>query len=177
MPYEYMKPNIAILHYKLGLLSSIDIVQLADSWLSQSIFTDTINFLAMETNPVMADVGPMLELAIVELWLKVPSKTEAAKALTTHTIKKMVSGEIDLMKGANFLYYDIHHEITDELPDGKYLGSNLGLVHVFCWLREVWDCRDGSRILYYTDIPRDEAELKFLAHLKKEAEAWLEKLA
>lgn len=85
----------------------------------------------------------------------------------------MVSGEIDLMVGANFLYWDVHHEITDELPDGKYLGGNLGFEHIFCWLREVWDCRDGSRILYYTDLPRDEAEVKFLIHLKEEAEAWL----
>lgn len=168
-----MKPEIAISKYMLGLLSSEEIVQLADLWLTQGIFTDTLNFLEMESYPVMATVGPMFEKAIVELGLTVPSKIEAAKKLARDTIEKMVSGEIDLMVGANFLYWDIHHEITDELPDGKYLGSNLGLEHIFCWLREVWDCRDGSRILYYTDLPRDQAEVKFLIHLKEEAEAWL----
>ncbi|EOX3413538.1 hypothetical protein ACPFUN_003587 [Vibrio cholerae] len=168
-----MKPEIAISKYKLGLLSSEEIVQLADLWLTQGIFTDSLNFLAMELYPVMATVGPMFEKAIIELGLTVPSKIEAAKYLARDTIEKMVSGEIDLMVGANFLYWDVHHEITDELPDGKYLGSNLGFEHIFCWLREVWDCRDGSRILYYTDLPRDEAEVKFLIHLKEEAEAWL----
>ena len=168
-----MKPEIAISKYKLGLLSSQEIVQLADLWLTQGIFTDSLNFLAMESDAVMATVGPMFEKAIVELGLTVPSKIEAAKQLARDTIEKMLSGEIDLVVGANFLYWDVHHKITDELPDGKYLGSNLGLEHIFCWLREVWDCRDGSRILYYTDLPRDEAEVKFLIHLKEEAVAWL----
>lgn len=121
----------------------------------------------------MATVGPMFEQVIVELGVTVPSKIEAAKILTRDTIEKMVSGEIDLIAGANFLYWDVHHEITDELPDGTYLGSNLGLEHIFCWLREVWDCRDGSIILYYTNLPRDEAESKFINHLKEEAVAWL----
>lgn len=169
-----MKPEIAISHYKLGKLSSEEIVKFADSWLEQGIFTDSINFLAMETTPIMATVGPMLETVIIELGGEVPIKINAAKIAAKDIVEKMVSGDVDLMKGANFLYWDIHHEVADELPDGKYFGSNLGFEHIFCWLREVWDCRAGSRIICYTDIPRDQAEQKFLMHLKEEAEKWLE---
>lgn len=169
-----MKPEIAIAHYKLGKLSSEEIVKLADSWLEQGIFSDSINYLAMETTPIMATVGPMLENVISELGGEVPSKVLAAKIAAKDVVERMVSGDIDLMKGANFLYWDIHHEVTDELPDGKYLGSNLGFEYIFCWLREIWDCRDGSMILYYTDLPREQAEQKFLKHLKDEAEKWLE---
>ncbi len=121
----------------------------------------------------MVDVGPLFECAIRELGIEIPTRIEAAKIVTKDTIQKMISGEIDLMNGANFLYWDIHHEITDDLPDGEYLGSNLGLEFVFCWLREIWDCRDGSMILYHTDLPREQAELKFLDHLKDEAKKWL----
>ena len=64
--------------------------------------------------------------------------------------------------------------VEDELPDGEHLGTNLGFEHIFCWLREIWDCRDGSMILYHTDLPREEAERKFLEDLKHEAENWLE---
>ena len=170
-----MKAEIAISSYKLGLLSSDNIVQIADTWLSQGIYTDSINFLAMETTPTIAYVGPLFEKAMTELGIDIPSKLDAATTLTRDTIEKMLSCEIDLMEGANFIYWNIHHEITDEFPDGKYLGSNLGLEQIFCWLREIWDCRDGSRILYYSDLPRDKAEMKFLAHLKEESEAWLEK--
>ncbi len=42
----------------------------------------------------------------------------------------------------------------------KYLGDSLGLEHIFCWLREIWDYRDGSRIVYYTDLARAKAEKK-----------------
>lgn len=169
-----MNPEIAICHYKLGKLSSEEIVRLADSWLEQGIFTDSINFLAMEKPPVMATVGPLLEAVITELGGEIPSKVDAAKIAARDTIEKMVAGDIDLVEGATFLYWDIHHEVTDELPDDEYMGTNLGFEHIFCWLREVWDCRDGSRILYYNDLPRDQAEQKFLIHLKEEAEKWLE---
>ncbi|GAA4496120.1 hypothetical protein [Pseudaeromonas paramecii] len=147
---------------------------MADSWLEQGIFSDSINYLAMETTPIMATVGPMLENVISELGGEVPSKVLAAKIAAKDVVERMVSGDIDLMKGANFLYWDIHHEVTDELPDGKYFGANLGFEHIFCWLREIWDCQDGSMILYYTDLPREQAEQKFLEHLKDEAEKWLE---
>lgn len=172
-----MKPEEAISQYKLGKLSSDAIVSLANSWLNQGIYTDSLNCIFMENNPSMADVGPLFESAIRELGIEIPSRVEAAKFAAKDIIQKMVSGEIDLMTGANFLYWDIHQEIADELPDGEYLGSNLGLEYIFCWLREVWDCRDGSMILYHTDLPRDQAEVKFLDHIKEEAEKWLAKSA
>jgi len=142
--------------------------------LEQEIYADSLNFITMESDPIMADVGPLFESAMKELGLEIPSKVESARLLTKDTVQKMVSGEMDLMEAANFLYWDIHHEITDELPDGEYLGTNLGLEHLFCWLREIWDCRDGSIILYHTDLPREEAEVKFLEHLREEAKKWLE---
>lgn len=168
-----MKPQVAISHYKLGKLSSKSIVSLANAWLEDGIYTDSLNYIVMESNPLMVDVGPLFESAIKELGLEIPTKVEAAQFAAKDTIQKMVSGEIDLMEGANFLYWEVHHEVTDELPDGKYLGSNLGLEHIFCWLREIWDCRDGSMILYHTDLPRDKAEVKFMEHLKEEAVKWL----
>jgi hypothetical protein len=168
-----MNPELAISHYMLGKLTSKSIVGLANSWLENGIYTDSLNFILMETNPVMVDVGPLFESVIKELGLEVPTKVEAAKFVAKDTVQKMVSGEIDLMEGANFLYWEIHHEVIDELPDGKYLGSNLGLEHIFCWLREIWDCRDGSMILYHTDMPRKKAEVKFMEHLKEEAVKWL----
>ncbi|WP_442511279.1 hypothetical protein SH528x_002949 [Novipirellula sp. SH528] len=168
-----MKPETAIAHYKLGKLSSEEIVKLANSWLEQGLFTDSINLIAMETNPIMSDVGPTLEKAITELDMPIPTKVEAAKIAAKDIIERMVSGKIDLMEGATFLYLDIHREVTDDLPDGTYVGTNLGLEHIFCWLREVWDCRDGSRLLYYSDLPREQAKQKFLEHLREESKKWL----
>jgi hypothetical protein len=55
--------------------------------------------------------------------------------------------------------------INSTLPDGKYLGSNLNIEQIFCWLIEVWDCRDGSRVICHKDLPRDETEQKLLDYL------------
>ena len=74
---------------------------------------------------------------------------------------------------AEFLYWNVHHELVDDFPDKDYLGDNLGLQFVFCWLREIWDCRDGSMILYHTDLSREQAEVKFFEHLRESASDWL----
>jgi len=168
-----MKPEVALSLYILDNLPSESIVNLANEWLTEGIFTESLSEIIFEKSPSMSTIGPLFESALKEIGIDTPTKIEAAKVVLKDTIQKMVSGETDLMEGANFIYWNIHHKITDELPDGEYLGTNLRLEYIFCWLREIWDCRDGSMILYYSDLPRDQAEKKFLAHLKEEAEKWL----
>ena len=168
-----MKPEVAISLYKLDNLSSESIVDLANEWLKEGIFTESLSEIIFEKKPSMSTVGPLFESALKEIGIDIPTKIEAAKVALKDTIQRMVSGETDLMEGANFIYLKIYLKIIDELPDGEYVGTNLRLEHIFCWLREIWDCRDGSMILYYSDLPRDQAEIKFLAHLKEESEKWL----
>ena len=172
-----MKPNIAIALYVLGKLHSKQIVDLSHEWLMDGIFTDSINFISAEKKPEISVVGPLLEKAIVELGEEIPTRIEAAKIAIRDTAERMVSGIEDPLKGAEFIYWNIHHEINDELPDQEYLGDNLGLENIFCWLREIWDCRDGSMVLYYSELPRNIAEKKFFEHLVEETEKWLQKNA
>ena len=169
-----MKPIEAYSLYKLNKLSSDRIVSLANKWLEDGLYTSSLGDLGFVTNPIMSDVAPIFENAMKELGLKEPNKLEAAKILIRMTLNQIVEKDIPPDKGASFLYWDVHHEITDEFPDKKYVGDNLGLEQIFCWLREIWDCRDGSRILYHTDLPRPEAEKKFLEYLVDESRKWLE---
>ena len=62
-----MEPRAAIWHYALGKLSSQSMVGLANSWLEQEIYTDSLNYITMERDPVIADVGPLLESVIKDL--------------------------------------------------------------------------------------------------------------
>ncbi len=169
-----LSPNLAIAYYQLGALSPLNLVQLSDQWLCESIFTDSINILQTHKDPKMYEVSDLFEKAMEELNVAIPTRIESAWIVAEDILQRMVAGSIDLMDGANFLYNDVHHEIDEELPDGKYLGSNLGFEHIFCWLREIWDCRDGSTLFYYTDLPRNEAEIKFQQHLMEEAVKWLD---
>jgi hypothetical protein len=167
-------PTIAIAYYQLRLLSSNDLVTLADTWLNQGIYTDSINYLQMEKDPIMSEASELFLKAMEEMKVDIPTRVASAWIVTEDILERIVSGSIDLMDGVNFIYWDVHHEIDMELPDGKYLGSNLKLEQVFCWLREVWDCRDGSRLICHEDLSRDKAEQKFLGYLMDECQKWLE---
>lgn len=169
-----LSPAIAIAYYQLKLLSSIDLVTLADTWLNQGIYTDSINYLQMDKDPIMSEASELFIKAMEEMKVDIPTRIAAAWIVTEDILERVVSGSIDLMEGVSFIYWDVHHEIDTELPDGKYLGSNLKLEQVFCWLREVWDCRDGSRLICHEDLPRDEAEQKFLGYLMDESKSWLQ---
>jgi len=170
-----MEPIEAFALYRLGKLSSDQIVSLADAWLCEGVFTDGINELSGSTNSVMADIAPIFERTMSELNEPSLTKFDAAIVLVKMKLEGIVSNTIDPEEGASFLYWNVHHEITNEYPDKEYSGDNLGLENVFFWLREIWDCNDGSMILYHTDLPREKAELKFREHLIEEAENWLSK--
>jgi hypothetical protein len=168
-----MEPIEAFALYILGKLTSDKIVSLANDWLENDLYTESIGELSMVTNPILSDVGPIFERAMRDLEIKEPSKIEAASTIIHITLKRIVTNEVAPDEGASFLYQDVHHELSDLIPDKEYVGDNFGLQYLFCWLREIWDCRDGSMILYHTDLPRAEAEEKFKGHLVEEAEKLL----
>jgi hypothetical protein len=164
-----MEPEEAYLRYKLGLLTSDDIAGLARSWIeSDSHFSDELVEIYTERNPTMAEVGPLFESAVRELGVPEATRQQAARSLISSTLNHIASGETDPVEGATLLYH-LHIDLSSELPDRKYVGDSLGLEHVFCWLREYWDCRDGDTILYHTDLPRKEAEKLFVQHIVEEA--------
>ncbi|WP_076012062.1 hypothetical protein [Alteromonas abrolhosensis] len=166
--------SIKIAYFQLGLLSSTDLVTLSDTWLNQGIYTDSINFLQIDNDPIMSEASELFLKAMEEMNVNIPTRVAAAWLVTEDIMERISSKSIDLMESVNFIYWDVHHEIDTELPDSKYFGSNLKLEQVFCWLREVWDCRDSSRLIYHEDLPRDEAEQKFLSYLMDECQKWLE---
>ena len=172
-----MKPDEAQARFRLGMFTSDALVALANSWLEQGVYTESLGSLFAINKPEMADVGPLFESALRELGIPDITRLEGASVLARITLDRIATGKVNAVEDAEFLYWQVHHAITDELPDHKYLGDNLGLEDVFCWLREIWDCRDGSMILYHTDLPRDQAEAKFVEHLIEAARKWKEKTA
>ncbi|WP_105175152.1 hypothetical protein [Pseudoalteromonas sp. T1lg122] len=114
-----LTPKLAAAYYGLGALSSVHLVKLADQWLCQSIFTDSINILQTHKAPKMYEVSELFEDAMQELGITIPTRIESAWIVAEDIMKRMVSGSIELMDGANFLYNDVHHEIDDVLPDGS----------------------------------------------------------
>ncbi len=172
--FRDMKPIEAFSLYKLGKLNSDRIVSIANSWIENEMYTESLGELCMISNPIMSDVGPLFEKAMNDLQINEPTRIEAAEIIIHLTLERIVNNEVEPDEGASFLYWDVHHELFDEFPDKEYVGDSLGLEYIFLWLREIWDCRDGSRLSYYTDLSRPEAEKKFKEHLVEEAKKFLE---
>lgn len=170
-----MNPDEANARFVLGKLSSDAIVRLANQWIDSGLYTEALGDLCIMKSPVMSDVGPMFASAMKELGIICASRLEAAILLVRFGMERISSGCATPVKEAEFLYWNVHHEVSDINPDKEYVGDSLGLDSVFCWLREIWDCRDGSMILYHTNLPRQEAEKKFIEHLQEAAAEWLKK--
>ena len=175
MVHDSMELNEAYALYTLNNLNSNKIVELANTWLLNGLFTDSLNDLFWEKEPEIHVVGPMFEKLMEELSIPSLTRIEAANIIIKITLTRIVNKEVEPEIGASFIYYEVWDEIQDEYPVVKYVGDSLGLEHIFCWLREIWDCHDGSMILYYSDLPRVQAGIKFKEHLIKEACNWLKK--
>lgn len=171
-----MKLLEAYARFMFGKLSSDEIVAVANTWINDGVYSDSLGELCTIASPKMSDVGPLFESAMQELKVTRPSRLESAFILTNETVHRIAQGELDPVEGSEFLYWQVHHEISSEFPDKQYVGDNLGLEQVFCWLREIWDCRDGSMILNHTDLPRDQTEKKFIEHLVEAAKEWNDKV-
>ena len=168
-----MSPGEANARYHLNQFDSDSIVNFANALLEEGVYLDSLGELCTMKKPIMSEAGPLFVAALKELGAWNTDRQEAAKVLLESGLSRISKGCENLVEEAEFLYLNVHHEISDELPDKKYVGDSLGLERVFCWLREIWDCRDGSMLAYYTDIPRNEAEQKFLEHLREAAVEWL----
>ena len=168
-----MNPDEAHARFVLGKLSSDSIVDLANAWIEGGTYSKSLGELCTISNPIMSEVVPLFVSSMKELGRTTPSRREAAKVVIESALRRISDGCSDPLKEAEFLYWNVHHELSDEFPDTEYVGDNLGLQDLFCWLREIWDCRDGSMILYHTDLPRDQAEAMFFKHLRESAADWL----
>lgn len=168
-----MNPDEAYARFVLGKLSGDAIVGLANEWLDGGLYSESLGEIYTISKPVMSHVGPLFVSVMNELGIAAPSIGEAGITIAKFVLTRISDGCPNPLREVEFLYWHVHHELVKEFPDREYVGDNLGLEHVFCWLREIWDCRDGSRLLYYSELPRDQAEVKFFAHLQESAADWL----
>ena len=168
-----MTPEEAYAKYKIGDLTSEEITDLSNQWLEEGLYSFNLAEIIFEEHPYRELIGSYFEKAIEDIGVKPLTKIQAGHWLIKFYLEQIVKSEIDPERGASYLYWKVHHEFMDEYPDTQYVGDNFGLEHIFCWLREIWDCDDGDMILYHTDLPREQARVKFCEHLVEEAEKYL----
>jgi hypothetical protein len=114
--------------------------------------------------------------------LVLPSRAAAARRLIDVTLRAVLTGRADPVEAAAFVHGTLLPEL--ETPAGRLfaspmralpnsVGSSCGLEMVFCWLREVWDCRAGIPSLVHGDLPPAESERRLVAYLRESIAKWL----
>jgi hypothetical protein len=155
-------------------LNGEQMVSLANEWLESGSYSDALNDLFNMSNPTLSDAAPAFERAMRDFGVEEPTKIRAAEILINEVLSGIVKGTTEPVAGAEFLYWHVYNALSDWQPDEQYFRESLDLDYVFFWLREVWDCRDGSILSYYADLPRDEAERKQIENLVSAAREFLQ---
>ncbi len=171
-----MTPIEAYSSFVLNELNGEQIIHLAEQWLKEGHGEQSICVLAGEKDSTMSNILPMFLNVMKELDLKEPSSLEAAKILLKRDLQKIVNKEADAVETANHIY-SMHVNISGEYPDNKYVGDSLGIENICTWLREIGDANSCSMLLYYTNLPKEQAVEKFKEHLIEEAEILLKKMS
>lgn len=172
-----LKPKEAAAFYRLNLLSAGDMVGLALEWLNQGIDSVSVGQLAGEINPILSETGPLLEKSFQEQMITVPTELDAIEYTLRYVLERIVSGEIDPYDGMIFIDNHIYHKAFDNSIKQDFVGQCLGIERMYTWYRELQDANDGSKLNYYTELPRSDAIIKFKEHLIDEARKQLLRFA
>jgi hypothetical protein len=168
-----MELNDAAAFYKLGLLTYTKLKDYSSKWLDHLDYSDRL--YDVHQDPSMSQsVSPAFEHLLHEREIDIPSEEEAVRIVLKYYLRMIVQGECDAFEGMKFIDSKLYSRIHPLHPGEEFAGQCLGLEHMYTWYRELQDAEDGSAIIYYTDLPKEEAVQKFKNHLQQEAKKLLE---
>jgi hypothetical protein len=164
--------NIA--NYVLGNVSRTKFPEMAMSALEDKIESESIIILAgMTDRDNTFELEQYFNKALNELQIKLPEKLKSAKILVRYYLNKMINNKKEafeiMRKIDNDIYKRINWEIELSSDKGDYVGIELGLESLYTWYRELQDYKDGSLLLYYSELSREKQHEKFEEHLIEEA--------
>lgn len=180
MTTNKLKFKEKISNYVLENISVSQLPQIGLIGLEEDLESESLNILAgMNEKDNSFEIEEYYKKALAELKFEEPNKLDAGKILLIHYLKRMV-----LQPNYAFQYMvKIDNEIYKQINWGsiqkeksKYVGEELGLEKLYTWYREIQDWKEGSRLLYFNELPKEKQKLKFEENLIKEAKELLEKL-
>ena len=99
-----MNLNEAVAFYKLDLIKSEKLPEIASDALEASYDSPSLRLRAGELNPIMSTVGPMFEKTITELNISIPTKRGAYFIVAKYYSNKIISGELSPYDGAKIIW-------------------------------------------------------------------------
>ncbi|MGI8923750.1 MAG: hypothetical protein ACR2HJ_06875 [Fimbriimonadales bacterium] len=155
--------------YALGLAHSWKLPPVADRVLNAGIYSAA---LAASNDPIMSNVGPLFERAVLDLGLTMPARTEAASILTRYLAERLANSDGQVAVDLESLH-DLYDETCEDIPDHKYLGDGLDVAA----LMGIWASYDCPNENFYEGRLVDEPERISILHrrAREESAAWLQR--
>jgi hypothetical protein len=119
--------QIAAARHLLGVLTSAELVRVADEALEQGVYSDSLGQLATTTDPVMADVGPLFQKALRELRISLPDEDQAIWLLLRHLIGRIADGSIPPREGVQSVIREVYYPANLHERTTKYVGDSHGI--------------------------------------------------
>jgi hypothetical protein len=107
--------------------------------------------------------------SLSELKITLPSKEQAAKILTKYYLTQINQNTESAFEIMQKIDMEVYQKSDLNNPNAKFLGEELNIECLYTWYREIQDWKDNGRLLYYSELSRDEQLKKFKQHLVEEA--------
>lgn len=121
--------------YHLGVTTSKDLVRVAEASVLSGVESPSLILLAAETDPLMADVGPLFEKALEEVSIQIPKTDDACWVVIQYHLKRIANGEVGPRTGVQAILDEVYfpgklfeHE-TEFVGDSHDIADLLGLFY------------------------------------------------
>jgi len=168
-------------NYSLGNCSRTSFPDIAMTALNENFESDSIIILAgMTDKDNTFELEQYFKKSLEELNILLPDKLKSAKILLLYYLREILNNQHDAYKIVftidNEIYKQVDWKVELNIGEKMYVGEELGLERLFTWYRELQDFEDGSMLLYYNDLPKEEQKKKFEEHLIEETKVLKQKL-
>jgi hypothetical protein len=138
--------NLRLNHaaYRLGFAKSSEFPRAADQALSAGLYSISLDQLASTKDPVLSDVGPLLERTLEELGVPLPSEREAAMLIARFFIQKILTDEA-VEKCLNGLWR-LYINVQPIFPKDRCYGEALDISALMGDFHQYEDFEDQPRV-------------------------------
>jgi hypothetical protein len=118
------------IRYRLGLLNTESLVEIADKLLEEGRDTPSVIHLSVLESPIMAEAAPIFERICAEHKVIIPTREEAIIELLRFQLESIASGAIAPRKGLEAMMRESYFPYFAGEPSKKYVGDSRDLEHL-----------------------------------------------
>ena len=163
------------IRYRLGLLKTESLVEIADKLLEEGRDTRSVIQLSILESPIMADAAPLFEKICAELGIAIPTKDEAVNQLLHFQLESIASGSVSPRKGLEAMMQEIYYPFFAGETCKKYVGDSHGMEHLISAYWSYDDLVERPREVSWDGKYEKEAIASWENSVRQYAKDWIQK--